>query len=244
MTLQIEDLGSRTEKAEKKAAAAKLIVTDVRSAVKDERRVNIFVNGRFECSLDLAQVVELGVKVGQKVDAERLLELKRESEFGKIYQRALEWALVRPRSARELQDYLKRRQMKRRQLNWQREKDGKKALMEIDERTIQLVANRLIERGYIDDQKFADYMIESKQGRKGVSERKLRLELKRKGVSQDNIERALNDQSYDEREELRRVIRKKRRRYDAPKLINYLVRQGFDFEEVREAVAEEYDERI
>ena len=66
--------------------------------------------------------VDFKLKVGLVLTEERLAELKKASEFGKLYQRALEWVLVRPRSEREVRDYLKRRErteeMKTRQREW------------------------------------------------------------------------------------------------------------------------------
>ena len=101
---------------------------------------------------------------------------------------------------------------------------------------MRLVVERLVGRGYVDDRKFAEFMVESRQGHKGVSERKLRLELQRKGVSAELIEQVLAIRPHDERAEIQRIIQKKGRRYDTPKLINYLVRQGFDYETVRSVV--------
>lgn len=237
--LKICGLRSEPEEGRRKAEK-QLKITELRPAVRDPQRINVFVDGKFACSLDVAQVVELGVKVGQILTAERLAELKQASEFGKVYQRALEWALARPRSVRETQDYLRQRQMRRKQLNRRREQEEKRPLAEISETTTRLVVERLMERGYVDDRKFAEFMVESRQGRKGVSERKLRLELQRKGVSAELIEQVLATRPHDERAEIQRIIQKKGRRYDTPKLISYLVRQGFDYETVRSVVEEEH----
>ena len=236
--LKICGLRSEPEEGRRKAEK-QLKITELRPAVRDPQRINLFVDGKFACSLDVAQVVELGVKVGQILTAERLAELKQASEFGKVYQRALEWALARPRSVRETQDYLRQRQMRRKQLNRRREQEEKRPLAEINETTMRLVVERLMERGYVDDRKFAEFMVESRQGRKGVSERKLRLELQRKGVGSELIEQVLATRPHDERAEIQRIIQKKGRRYDTPKLISYLVRQGFDYETVRSVVGEE-----
>ena len=54
------------------------------------------------------------------------------------------------------------------------------------------------------------------------------------------IELALEKIPRDEDEEIRKVIRKKRRKYDDHKLVAYLVRQGFQFSAAKEAV-ENYD---
>ena len=41
-----------------------LKISDIRQAVKNENRVNVYVNDKYAFSLDIAQVVELGVKAG------------------------------------------------------------------------------------------------------------------------------------------------------------------------------------
>lgn len=211
-------------------------VTKMTSGVKDQNRVNIFLDGHFAFSLDVTQVIEFGLKVRTKVTPEKLEELRRASEFGKLYQRTLEWAMSRPHSVRETRDYLKRRQLKRKQLNRQREKDQLKPLPEIDSEVAELVVRRLIEKRYLDDQKFAEYYVENRYQRKGISQKRLRMEMRNKGVDSGVIEAALEKIPRDEDEEIAKVIAKKRRKYDDFKLVNYLVRQGFSFQKAKEAV--------
>lgn len=217
-------------------------VTKMTSGVKDQNRVNIFLDGRFAFSLDVTQVIEFGLKVRTKVTSEKLEELRRASEFGKLYQRTLEWAMSRPHSVRETQDYLKRRQLKRKQLNRQREKDQLKPLPEIDSEVAALVVQRLVEKKYLNDQKFAEYYVENRYQRKGISQKRLRMEMRNKGVDSGVIEAALEKIPRDEDEEIAKVIAKKRRKYDDFKLVNYLVRQGFNFQKAKDAVANWHEE--
>ena len=51
-------------------------VTKMTPGVRDPNRVNVFLDGRFAFSLDVAQVVELGVKVDQELSPERLKEFR------------------------------------------------------------------------------------------------------------------------------------------------------------------------
>lgn len=216
-------------------------ITKLTPGMKDKNRVNVFLDGNFAFSLDLAQVVEFDVKVGQSVDAERLKSLKNASEFGKLYQRTLEWVLTRPHSVREVQDYFRRRKLKRCQLNRQRVREGKKELPPIQDEHVEMVTERLIAKGYINDQKFALFYIENRRVRRGISQKRLRLELKRKGVSDEIIHEALAKQPRDEQEEIQKMITKKRRKYNDYQLVGYLVRQGFDYQMAKTAV-ERYTE--
>lgn len=211
-------------------------ITKLTSGVRDQNRVNVFLDGRFAFSLDVTQVVEYGVKVGQKVNDERLTELRKASEFGKLYQRTLEWTLTRPHSIREAQNYLRRRQFKRTQLNRQRAKDEKKPLPEIDDEVAELVINRLIEKRYLNDEKFAEYYVENRYIRKGISQKRLRMEMMQKGVKPEIADAALAKIPRPEDEEMAKMIAKKRRKYNDFQLVGYLVRQGFNFQKAKEAV--------
>ena len=193
-------------------------ITDLRQGVKNPNRVNVFVDGKFSFSLDIAQVVDLGVKVGLALSAEKLEELKRASEFGKLYQRALEWALIRPRSEKEVRDYLYKKVFERK----------------LDKSYIDLIVARLKEKKYLDDTVFAKYYVENRFVKKGISRRRLSLELIKKGVAKEIIAEVLDGRN--DEEEILKIIAKKRARYDDEKLINYLCRQGFSFELARNLV--------
>ena len=218
------------------ARVPELVVTQIRSGVKNPNRVNIYINKKYELSLDLGQVVDLKVKVGRVLSERELQELRAASEFGKLYQRALEWALMRPRSMRETQDYLKQQQRKRSQTNRQRQSKELKPLPEIQDVTIRMVIERLTERGFVDDEKFTEYYIENRFVKKGISKRRLQQELRKKGISENVITNSLAKVGRDEGAELMKMIEKKRRRYGRDTLIQYLVRQGFDYYAVVEAV--------
>ena len=189
-----------------------LVITDLKQGVKNPNRVNVFVDGKFSFSLDIAQVVDLGVKVGIKLSAEKLDELKKASEFGKLYQRALEWALVRPRSEKEVRDYLYKKVFEKK----------------LDKNYIDLIVSRLKEKKYLDDSVFAKYYVENRFVKKGISRRRLSLELMKKGVAKEIIAEVLDGRN--DEEEILKMIAKKRARYDDEKLISYLCRQGFSFE--------------
>ena len=214
-------------------------ITDLKQGVKDPNRVNVFIDGAFAFSLDVAQVVDLKVKVGKKLSDEELAELRRASEFGKAYQRALEWVLARPRSARELKDYLKRskykKEMEERKKEWQMKDDGRKKRKKADKIDFSdVILERLVERGYVDDKKFACWYVENRFVKKGVSVKRLKMELMEKGVSKEIIDEVVG--ARDDEEEIKKVILKKRARYDDDKLIQYLCRQGFSYELARKMV--------
>ena len=222
-------------------------ITGLKQGVRNPDRVNVYVNSKFAFSLDVAQVVDFKIKVGLVVSEEQLAEFKKASEFGKLYQRALEWALVRPRSEKECRDYLWRKLAKLSSDTRPRARlygaqplpvapaGATKSSEDIRELSLTII-ERLKSRGYLDDFKFAEYYVENRFVKKGVSLKRLRMELMKKGVSKEIVEEVLAGSGRNDEEEIRKMIVKKRSRYTDEKLTAYLVRQGFSYDLVRELI--------
>ena len=226
----------------------KLVITDLKQGVKNPNRVNVFVDSKYAFSLDVAQVVDLGVKIGRELSVEEFEGFKKASEYGKLYQRTLEWVLVRPRSVRETRDYLVRklRNTFRGPSATNEERDERVSPVttgaservrgeysEFSEEIIQ----RLTSKGYLDDRKFAEWYVENRFVKKGISKKRLKMELIKKGIAKDIIDEVLDGRN--DEEEILKMINKKREKYDNEKLMAYLVRQGFSYDLVRRMVLDE-----
>lgn len=205
-------------------------ITALKTQLRDVDRVNVFVDGKYSFSLDITQVAELKIKTGNEYTEAELAELENESRFGKLYTRSLEYALIRPRSQREMRDYLYRKTRDTRT----RMGDIRKGVS--PELTVR-VFDRLFDKGYINDEKFAQFWVENRNVRKGSSLRKLQAELQAKGVDRSIIEQTLEGSERSDTEELQKIIAKKASRYDdEQKLMAYLMRQGFRYDDIKEAV--------
>ena len=212
-------------------------ITDISLQVKNRDRVNVSVDGKFRFSLDVFQVGELGLRVGREYDEAELSAIENESQFGKLYTRALEYCLMRPHSAREVRDYLWR---KTRTTKY-KTRDGQiKDREGVSQANADRVFDRLVERGYIDDEKFARFWVENRNQTKGASRRKLTAELRTKGVESSIIESVFAASGRADDDELRKVLNKKRNKYDdEQKLIAYLARQGFTYDDIKAALADD-----
>lgn len=208
-------------------------ITSISVQVRDKDRVNVSVDGKYRFSLDILQVGSLGIKIGKDYTEDEIVRLEEESQFGKLYTRALEYALMRPRSQREVTDYLYRKTRDTRTKTGELRKGVSK---ELTERVFQ----RLVEKGYVDDEKFARFWIENRHVRKGTSRRKLSAELTAKGVQRSIIDQLLGESERTDDGEIKKIIAKKRPRYpDDTKLIAYLARQGFSYDDIKTALEEE-----
>jgi regulatory protein len=212
-------------------------ITSLSAQQKNPNRVNVMVDGKYRFSLEISQVGDLGIKVGKEFDEAEIIAMETEGQFGKVYALALEYCLMRPHSSREMRDYLyrKTRATKYRSRRTGEVKDRPGVSTEITAR----VFERLLDRGYIDDEKFTKYWIENRNLTKGASKRKLQSELAAKGIERSVIEKYLSQSERSDADELQKIIPKKRAKYlDEQKLMNYLARQGFAFDDIKSAISE------
>ena len=197
---------------------------------RDKNRVNVSVDGKYRLSLDVFQLGDLGIKMGKEYTEAEIIALEEESQFGKLYTRALEYCLMRPHSQKELRDYLYR---KTRDTPMKTGGMRKGVSVQLTER----VFDHLDLKGYISDEKFASFWIENRNLRKGSSKRKLSAELSAKGVDRQIIDKYLLETERDDSTELQKIITKKQPRYtDNQKFMSYLARQGFSYDDIKLAL--------
>ena len=194
-------------------------VTSIKQQIKNPQRVSIFVDGKYSFSLSLDELVTHKLKNDIELSTTDVKKFKKISADGKLRARALEWLLNRPHSIREFRDYLFR----------------KKAEPEMTDTLIKEYSDR----GYLDEKKFAQWLIDFLK-RHGKSNRAIRAELFKKGISRELVDQAMAGGEEDEDDRLRTIIDKKRKlpRYqkDSQKLAQYLVQQGFSWQDVKTAL--------
>ena len=144
--------------------------------------------------------------------------------------------MLRPHSSREIKDYLWRKT---------RATKYKSRTGEIKEREgvsialTERVYDRLVEKGYINDESFARWWVENRHLRKGISQRKLQAELTSKGIDQSIVSTVLEESDRTDEDELRKLFEKKRSKYvDDQKLMQYLARQGFSYDDISRVLRE------
>lgn len=197
-----------------------MIITKITEQVKNPNRVSVYVDGKYSFSLNLDQLLETKLKVGTEIDEAKLKDFVKLSQLGKLKMRTLEWLMIRPHSAKELKDYLRRKKV-----------DSQEA-----EKLIEYFkANK-----YQNDEVFAKWWLEQRLA-KQKSLSFIKFELRSKGVSGETIQTVLEESDVSEAQILKELIAKKRRQakyQDNKKLIEYLLRQGFSYSLVKEALAE------
>lgn len=190
-------------------------------AQKNQKRANLFIDHCFVCGLSLDLVIHYGLAVGQQLSKAELQDLLNEALLEKFYNYTLSFLSYRPRSKAELKRYLV--------------KKIKDKSLYIDN-IIQTIISKLEKKGLINELEFAQWWISQRIRFRPKGKLVLRVELLRKGVDKIIVKKALDE--IDEQQVLldfyQKDLKKKRSLLkDKQKLINYLKRRGFLWENIR-----------
>lgn len=219
-------------------------ITKIQQQAKRKDRYSVYVDGKYLFSLSEYQLAASGLRLGKELLAEELEDFAKESQFGKAYERSLNYVMIRPRSEKEIRDYLTRTFLYPKPKSYT-DKTGqrhfKKQTVDTPQvsEMIERVMGRLQEKGYINDESFALSWVASRQMHKKPSRRKLEQELRVKGVSTEIIAIVLQKSDINEKDNLAELVAKKRRlsRYqDDTKLTHYLLRQGFGYDDIKDVL--------
>jgi len=199
------------------------IVTSIKPQ-KRRQRFNIYLDGKFAFAVPGETLVKSGLAVNQKLSEKDIKTLKYKDAKSKLYDKALRFLSYRPRSEKEIRDYLKK-------------KTG-------EEKTIEKIIKKLKKQALIDDRIFADWWLEQRSRFRPKGRQALWLELFKKGISKEIIEEIL----FSEKEELvfaRKASLKKLKAYQnlepyqwRQKMIGFLARRGFSWETIKNVLEE------
>jgi regulatory protein len=191
-------------------------ITAIKQQVKRQGRYSIFVDDKYAFSLSENALLDQKITIGLEIGQAELTAFKDASKFDKAYNLVLAYVARRPRSEWELRDYFRRK--------------------EIDEDAGDQIMTRLKDYGYVNDLSFARSWVENRRLLKPVSKRRLMLELRQKHVGDEIARQVLAEDETSDRDTLSQLVERKRKqtRYqDDQKLMQYLVRQGYSYDDVK-----------
>lgn len=199
-------------------------ITDIKRQLKNAGRYSVFVDNKYAFSLSDNALLEAKLSLGQELTPEQVKEYKQLSNDDKLYNQTLRYAVLRPRSEWEIKEYLKRKQ-------------ASPALTD-------KILNKLSILEFIDDDKFAKAFVNDRRLLRPASRRKMIAELRKKRVAEEAIDKVLGEDKEADRTALQAIVAQKRQqsRYkDDLKLMQYLARQGFNYEDIKAAVKNSRD---
>ena len=204
-------------------------ITAITPHIRKPGRFAVHIDGRVDFTLSLEAIERLRLALGAVVDDRTAYDVEREAVLLATYDRALDMLASRARSSAELRRLLVRKGEPTDQVN--------------------VVIDRLLTAGLLDDALFARQFARSKALGAGLSRRRLQQELARKGVardvSDDAIEEVLAEEHIDDSASIERVARKKMRalsRLDIAtqrrRLYAFLARRGYDVDDIARVLRE------
>ncbi len=199
---------------------------------RDGRKITVVLEGGE--SFPLTAKAAAAFSPGQMLEAGELERLQRQSALDDSYARCLGLLARRPRSRAEFERYLRGRKL--------------------DEAAIALVLDKLAGQGWIDDRKFAREWVENRQAFRPRSVRALRMELRRKGIPDEDAHEALEGLPEDAaalaaaRRKAPRLLRAAGKKPDAgrefqQKMTAFLASRGFDYDLARETARNVWEEQ-
>lgn len=187
-------------------------ITRIKPVGPEGRKISITIEGFPPITLPRSEAE--GLREGQILTDDQVRELLEKADLSRAWEASLRLLRFRPRSEQEIRARLSR-----------------KFPPSIVEKTIA----SLRERGFIDDRLFARYWVENRREFKPSGFRKLRHELRAKGVSPEIIREVLEGMDFEE--EACKAALRKAQRWRAldelsfkKKAADFLARQGFSFD--------------
>ncbi len=185
-------------------------------------KVHIYIDGEYTLTLYDDFWYRLGYEENRQISEEELASLKEEAGFRLAYEKGIQYLASRAYSQKELYNKLKQK---------------------YGEDSSQRAIDKLLYRGYLNDEEYArfyaKYLFESKR----FDLRRIKYELKMKGVSGEIIEETLKTL---DNEPILRIIdmlstKYEKKLYDekeCKKLVNRFVRMGYSYSDIKAAFRE------
>ncbi|HXS14665.1 MAG TPA: regulatory protein RecX [Candidatus Saccharimonadales bacterium] len=152
-------------------------------------------------------------------------------DFDSLYLRVLKYLGYRPRSEKEIRDYLAKKTAN---------------ILNFDVQLIDLIIHKLKQQRFLNDREFARMWVHSRTSFKPKGRRIIAMELKQKGISPELIEEALlspEEALPTDLENATEVLEKKRKKYEGMerqerfnKAGSMLARRGYDLDTIRKAI--------
>ncbi|MFZ0033560.1 MAG: regulatory protein RecX [Sedimentisphaerales bacterium] len=196
-------------------------ITALKTSKHTEKKVNMFLDGKFAISVDTEVVVKKGLTIGQELSDDQIKGLAEDVSLARCLNTAYRFLSHRPRSEAEMKDRLHRHGFENSQ--------------------IEIVINKLKEQNLLDDTVFAQFWKENRQMFRPRSQRLTRVELKKKGVADeiiDEVTEKLDDMESAYQAALSKAQHLPKQEYEVfrRRLGDYLKRRGFGYAVINQTV--------
>lgn len=197
-----------------------MVITSFEKCKKNKDMLKVFVDGEYSLTISEEDYLLLGLYEKKEITQEELDYIKTNIIKKSVRACAVKLLSLRLLSEKELFEKLR--------------------LKGYDEEIINEVLLDLKSIGYINDMIYARKFVYERVKLKPKSKKMLKMELKKKGISDEISDEVINNLDYDETLEIKRLIKKRFGKYNLedPKVIkkvySFLLHRGFDYEIVKD----------
>lgn len=164
-------------------------ITDIKEQ-RRKGRFNVDVDGKFRFALAAEILVKAGLLLGQEISEEEIKRLQQKDIKNKLYNLALRFLSYRPRSEKEIRDYLLK---KIRKIHGHRVASWQIGANSGDRKTVEPIIDKLKLQDLANDAEFARWWLNQRQSFRPKGAFILKQELRQKGVDNSLIAQLIDD---------------------------------------------------
>lgn len=194
------------------------VITDIKPQIKTPTRCSIYLDNAFYCGLELETVMRYRLKIGDQIEPEKLDEIQFDSERARALDKALSFITKSKKTQRQVKEHLYSKGY--------------------TEQTVESVIEKMKDYRFLDDSDYA--LVYAKSYSKNKGKRLIEMELKRKGVSDEDMTDALEnigDQTDSAVSIAEKYLKNKQKdKTNLLKCYKYLLSKGFEYDVAKSAV--------
>ena len=210
-------------------------ITSIEPQKRRKGRFNIYVDGQFSFALDENLLAKNMLAVGKSLTDDQIEKLIKENEAGKLFDASLRFLSYRPRSEKEVGDFLVKKIARVENIKFTEASQSP---------VISQIISRLKKQSFLNDKEFADWWVKARTGSQPKGSYLIKRELAGKGIDKEIIEKAIS-KIKNQTELGRNVIEKKIKTWKKltmfelkNKIYQHLARRGFDSAAIKEVIAQ------
>ncbi|MCA9387184.1 RecX family transcriptional regulator [Candidatus Dojkabacteria bacterium] len=201
-------------------------ITSIIQQKRNEDNVNLFLDNKFWCSISKDTLLEFQIHKGKNITSEIKSEIEQLSKENFIKEKALKYIFIRPRSRKELSDYLIYKK-------------------ELDESSVNSVLNTLEQKGTVNDSEFAKWFVSQRLISNKYGEQRIRSDLIKKGIAKSIIDKSIKElvNKDDQQEKIKELIKKFEKEIKETdeykkkqKIVQRLLSRGFLYENILKSI--------
>lgn len=197
-------------------------ITAVTRQKKRENRLSVYIDDKFAFGMTEVDALYYHIKEGDEITEEQYNNILNELVYAKARDKAVKLLGISPRSEKELYSRLNR---------------------DYSDEICQNVISMLKSYGYINDADYAAAYVNDSFKYKGWGSRKIKAELRAKGVDETAADTALQNAELDEESRAKELLKKRLKGCTTPdikeknKQYRYLLGRGFSYDTIKAAFA-------